>query len=400
MALLDANTLDNLRSIPIKELAERLGIDLGRGRSNARCFNSDAHKHGDKNGSLGFNERSNHFKCFACDVNGDTIALVQAVTGKEFREACEYLATLYGIQLDIKRLTPKADNVPDFERKTPYRAPSEPLRINNSYDYDIQPHSNIYQALYDLSDEPNANLKTWWGNRGLSKDLLKASGWRTVTPDTANKLMAKFSPEQLDAAGLIRDSYDIRKVFRTHTAITPYYDGDAGNVLYVRFRSLEPSNKTKYLAPKDGQTIIYRFNELYKYAVHYEPAKPLYITESETTALAISELANRQNKQVGVIALVGGQKNRHSLVVRELVYFLNGLDKQAVINIVTDRDKVGDIFYKALAESLYMAGFNPNNLVKWQEWPKPYKDAGDYLQTLEPNKRTPKYDTAINKRED
>ena len=400
MALLQAQTLDDLRSIPIKELAERLGIDLGRGRANARCFNTPAHKHGDKNGSLGFNERSNRFKCFTCDVQGDTIALVQAVTGKEFRDASEHLAHLYGIQLATGQVNAKPDKTPNYERKTPYTTPSEPVRINDNYDYDLQPYSGIYQTLYDLSDEPNQQLINWWSNRNLSSDLLKAGGWRTVTPITADKLLTKYTLDELDAAGLIRDDYDIRRVFKTHTAITPYFDGDANKVVYVRFRALEP-NRTKYLAPKDGQPIIYRFNELYQYAIHYEPAKPLYITESETDALAITELASRRAKQVHAIALVGGQKNQHSLVVRELIKFLDGLDKQATVNIVTDRDKTGDDFYNALASTLYKAGFNPNKLIKWQEWPERYKDPGDLLQALKrANNRTPKTDTTINKRED
>ena len=398
MPLLQAQTLDNLRSIPIKDLAERLGIELGRGRSNAKCFNTAAHKHGDKNGSLGFNERSNRFKCFACEVQGDTIALVQAITGKEFREACEHLADLYGIQATVERFNAKPDKTPDYDRKTPYTAPTEPTRINEYYDYDLQPYSAIYQTLYDLSDEPNQQLVNWYKQRRLSDKLLQASGWRTVTPATANKLLDKYNLDELNAAGLIRDNYDIRRVFKTHTVITPYFNGDADKVIYVRFRTLEPGNKTKYLAPKDGQPIIYRFSELYKYAMHYEAGKPLYITESETDALAINELASRQNKRAFAIALVGGQKNQHSLVVRELIQFLDGLDKQATINIVTDRDATGDKFYNALASTLYKAGFNPDKLLKWQEWPERYKDPGDYLQATinKPNNRPPITDATIN----
>jgi len=381
MPLLQAQTLDNLRSIPIKDLAERLGIELGRGRSNAKCFNTAAHKHGDKNGSLGFNERSNRFKCFACEVQGDTIALVQAITGKEFREACEHLAELYGIQATVERFNAKPDKTPDYDRKTPYTAPTEPTRINEYYDYDLQPYSAIYQTLYDLSDEPNQQLVNWYKQRGLSVKLLKASGWRTVTPATANKLLDKYNLDELNAAGLIRDNYDIRRVFKTHTVITPYFNGDADKVIYVRFRTLEPGNKTKYLAPKDGQPIIYRSIYNYQTIAEYDGSRPLYITESETDALALNELGEI------ALALVGGQKHLDSLVVRELAHLIiNGFSPKLQINIVTDRDTTGEVFFKSVADALYIAGVPADNLNKYQS-DEQYKDIADQVKAIKTTER-------------
>lgn len=415
MALLEAKTLDDLRSIPIKELAERLGIELGRGRANARCFNSEAHKHGDKNGSLGFNERTNRFKCFACEVNGDTIALVQAVTGKDFREACEHIADLHGLTLDYSHVKAKPDKVPNFNRKTPYTSYSEQLRINDSYEYDKLPHSEIYQAVYDVSDEPSRELIDWMHQRGYSDELLQASGWRTVGSNTIEALLQSYSEAELTDAGIIwRDEAgELRHTLHTHTVVTPYFNGELEaiatgqqpSVLYIRFRTLNPSSKAKYLAPRGSQPIIYGFDELYRYAIHYGATPPLYITESETDALAIRELASRRGKRVYAVALTGGQKNQHSLVLRELTHVLSSIDKQAVINIVTDRDKTGEAFFNAVASTLYKAGFNADNLIKWQEWHEGFKDVGEHLQAISrPSKRasnrTDAPDKTSNKRED
>lgn len=414
MALLEAKTLEDLRSIPIKELAERLGIELGRGRANARCFNSEAHKHGDKNGSLGFNERANRFKCFACEVNGDTIALVQAVTGKDFREACEHIADLHGLTLDYSHVKAKPDKTPNFNRATPYTAYSEPIRINDVYEYDALPHSDIYQALYDASDEPSRELKDWWSGRGYSDGLLEASGWRSVGQHTIDKMLEMHSEADLTASGLIwRDNGQLRHVFNTHTVITPYFNGELESavtgqrpsVLYVRFRTLNTTVRAKYLAPRGTQPIIYGFDELYRYALHYGATPPLFITESETDALAIRELARRQGKHAYAVALTGGQKSQHSLVVRELAHVLSGLDKAAVINIVTDRDATGEVFFNAVASTLYKVGFNADNLIKWQEWHEGFKDVGEHLQAISrPSKRasnrTDAPDKTSNKRED
>lgn len=410
MALLEAKTLDDLRSIPIKELAERLGVELGRGRANARCFNTDAHKHGDKNGSLGFNERTNRYKCFACDVNGDGIALTQAITGKDFRQACEHIADIYGLTLDYSHSKAKPDKTPNYSRKTPYTAYNEPIRINDSYEYDKLPHSAIYQALYDVSDEPSQELTEWWYNRGFSDALLEASGWRTVGSHTIDKLLESYSEADLTDAGLVwRDNGQLRHVLTSHTVVTPYFNGELEaavtgrrpSVLYIRFRALGDGVKAKYLAPRGTQPIIYGFDELYRYAIHYGATPPLYITESESDALAIRELASRQSKHAYAVALTGGQKSQHSLVVRELAHVLSGLDKAAVINIVTDRDATGEVFFNAVASTLYKAGFNADNLIKWQEWHERCKDVGEHLQALnKPSNRTDAPDITSNKRED
>ena len=410
MALLEAKTLDELRSIPIRELAERLGVELGRGRANARCFNAEAHKHGDKNGSLGFDERANRFKCFTCGVGGDAIALVQAVSGKDFREACEHIADLHGLTLDYSHVKAKPDKTPNFNRATPYTAYNEPIRINSVYEYDALPHSNIYQALYDASDEPSRELTEWWSGRGYSDELLEASGWRSVSQHTIDKMLEMHGEAELTASGLIwRDNGQLRHVFNTHTVITPYFNGEldkvvAGqrpSVLYVRSRTLSTTVKAKYLAPKGTQPIVYGFDELYKYAIHYGATPPLFITESETDALAIRELASRQGKTVYAVALVGGQKNQHSLVLRELTHVLSSIDKQAVINIVTDRDKTGEAFFNAVASTLYKAGFNADNLIKWQEWHEGFKDVGEHLQALaRASNRTVKPDNKISNSKD
>lgn len=78
MTRLKDDTIERLKGLDIKDVAERLGVELPRGNGNARCFNQEAHANGDRHGSLGFNTRSNTFKCFACGISGDTIALVMA----------------------------------------------------------------------------------------------------------------------------------------------------------------------------------------------------------------------------------------------------------------------------------------------------------------------------------
>ena len=76
MTRLSDDTINRLKGLDIKDVADRLGVELPRGNGNARCFNQEAHAHGDRHGSLGFNAKTNTFKCFACGISYDLVALV------------------------------------------------------------------------------------------------------------------------------------------------------------------------------------------------------------------------------------------------------------------------------------------------------------------------------------
>ena len=79
---------------------------------------------------------------------------MQAYKKVDFREACEWLASSYGIKLEGVEPRANNENKPDYENRRVYRDDTEPLRLTNSLtDYEAE-NQEIYQALYDLSDEP------------------------------------------------------------------------------------------------------------------------------------------------------------------------------------------------------------------------------------------------------
>ena len=75
--------LQKLRDLPIEGVAERLGLRVER----HKCL---CPFHDDHHASLSF--RNNKFKCWSCGENGDTISLAMKVLGKDFLEACRWLA--------------------------------------------------------------------------------------------------------------------------------------------------------------------------------------------------------------------------------------------------------------------------------------------------------------------
>ena len=100
-----------LRSLPIEEVAARLGIEVNRHK--ALCpFHNDHHA------SLSFNLRKNTYRCFACGAHGDTIDLVRHLLYKDFREACLYLSANTPIPILDMPLSPYTV-IPKKDLQTP-----------------------------------------------------------------------------------------------------------------------------------------------------------------------------------------------------------------------------------------------------------------------------------------
>ena len=75
--------LQKLRDLPIEGVAERLGLQVTR----HKCL---CPFHDDHRASLTF--KNNKFKCWSCGESGNTISLAEKVLGKDFKEACQWLA--------------------------------------------------------------------------------------------------------------------------------------------------------------------------------------------------------------------------------------------------------------------------------------------------------------------
>ena len=85
--------LQKLRDLPIEGVAERLGLRVSRHK--CLCpFHDDSHP------SLSFKVSRNTFRCFVCGASGGTIDLVMKHLGKNFKEACLWLADEHNIILD------------------------------------------------------------------------------------------------------------------------------------------------------------------------------------------------------------------------------------------------------------------------------------------------------------
>ncbi len=95
--MMERSDIEKLRSLPCEGVAQRLGLTVKRHK--ALCPFHDDHTP-----SLTF--KKNKFRCWSCGASGDSISLVMKVLGKDFREACRWLADEHNIILDEWKCTP------------------------------------------------------------------------------------------------------------------------------------------------------------------------------------------------------------------------------------------------------------------------------------------------------
>ena len=86
--------LNEIRAMPIEEVAAKLGIEVGRHK--ALCpFHQDRHP------SLHFDIKRNRYKCFSCGASGNVIDLVMRYMNVGFKEAVEWM-TNGSVQFEAK----------------------------------------------------------------------------------------------------------------------------------------------------------------------------------------------------------------------------------------------------------------------------------------------------------
>ena len=83
--MMEKYELQKLRDLPIEEVAERLGLQV-------RMHKCLCPFHDDRHPSLSFSVRRNTFRCFVCGASGGPIDLVMKYLGKDFLDACRWLA--------------------------------------------------------------------------------------------------------------------------------------------------------------------------------------------------------------------------------------------------------------------------------------------------------------------
>jgi hypothetical protein len=244
-------------------------------------------------------------------------------------------------------------------------------------------------------------LIEWWQNRGLTFDLLIEAGWRIQTPKTWAYIEKVYNDSILVESGLkTAKNGQIRRVFVEHNnVIVPLFNGTLESqvsrkqppIITLRARDLHDKERkdrgewsAKYLQPKDTELCLYNYNRLYEWLTLYNSLPPVYVTESETDALAFYDYMRLyEGKDAYVVALEGASKDENSLVIRELLKIFEIRGERPLIGVIKDADEAGDHLLTTLQRAFIKAGWHESKIRALCPWAElGLKDMGDYLKYM------------------
>ena len=328
--------LDQLRAeIPILELAEKLGLEIRR--KQARCYNTQAHAHGDKKPSLGFDTKTNRYKCFACGVGGSVIDLYMAIKGVDLKTSINELS--------------EGKFTSSFNYKASYHEARPPKKLAGEY-------SEVYErfSLFCSGEDKEATDYLTGVKRGLSKATIDKFKVFAVTDyqKTNQYLKDSFTPETLKASGIVNDKCNL--IFYRHKIIIPFYDN--GKVVFLHGRNLDGTHP-KYLNLVGIPKPIFNLENLAKLS----KGDRVFICEGVFDAMRLSQ------EGYNAVAILGVTDFRPE----EVEIF-----KPFEVVLALDNDKAGQDMSDEIAKLFTLQGKS----VKQKILPEGIKDITDYYLSL------------------
>ncbi|AUS95235.1 hypothetical protein CDQ84_10890 [Clostridium thermosuccinogenes] len=241
--------LEELKSIPVVEVAEKLGINVKKNK--AMCFNN----HDKKTPSLSFNTRKNYWHCFGCNEGGNSIQLVQKVFACDFIDACYWLSKEFNIPFGSeknKKLILKTKKL--VQR---HKSIAEKDNIN-------KPDIEVYEWLVNSCSLGTRAYKYLMNERKFNNEVIQHFNIKSIENPTNVFLNAKsvWGIDRLLKCGLAKISdKDIPVFIWTSSVILfPFYNLD-NRIEYLQGRQVG-DREPKYINLNGINTHIYNFNVL------------------------------------------------------------------------------------------------------------------------------------------
>jgi DNA primase len=236
----------------------------GAARHEGRCpF------HDERTPSFGIDPEKKVYYCFGCQASGDVFKFVEEMEGVDFKGALELLSERYGVELELEREDPEAEQ----RRKRRERL------------LELLARTSAFYARYLWDSREAAVAREYLARRGLSEETLREFGVG-YAPSAWNRVLdasrgGGFSEEELLAAGLAQRSRQSSQLYdRFRARITFPLADIRGRVLGFGARAMaderahasapapsaSPQGKPpKYLNTADGE--IYH-KGLHLYGAH------------------------------------------------------------------------------------------------------------------------------------
>lgn len=329
---------ERLKQIPVEDVAQHLGINVRR--HSALCpFHDDHHP------SLAFNVRRNTWKCYVCDIGGDSISLVSGALGLSFQDTCRWLSREFGID---------ADDITDVlrrvKRPTVKRSPTAPK---------MELDAEILEAIVDAAGLSQSARDFLFDKRHYSPDVVRQLHIGSVSDEArlVDFLLKRFPMKRLLKSGLLflKQGKPV-SYFHAPCLLFPYYDAE-GRLVNLQARYLgDPDCHQRFQFPRGSVTHIYNIGAL---PSALSDPTPVYVTEGVTDCIA--------HLSAGHLAVAIPSA---TLLKREDITPLIG--RRLVMT--PDNDAPGQRLYAKLVE--YLAGTGTS--VELKELPAEFKDYSEF----------------------
>jgi DNA primase len=240
--------------------------------------------HDERTPSFSVNVEDKLFYCFGCHAKGDAIGFVEQTEGLDFREAVEFLAERYGVQLELENEDPQA----------------EARRRRRERLLALLDRAARFYATYLWDSGEAARARDYLTGRGLSEEILRE--FRVgYSPSAWDRMLlgareGGFSEEELMAAGLAQrgrgggvfDRFRGRIMF-------PLADG-RGRVLGFGARQMGEGRGPKYLNTSENE-LYHKGRQLFGLDIaRREAAKTgrIVLVEGYTDVLALHQTGIRE----------------------------------------------------------------------------------------------------------
>jgi DNA primase len=270
--------------------------------------------HDERTPSFSVNVQDKLFYCFGCHAKGDAIGFVEQTEGVDFREAVEFLAERYGVELELEDEDPQAE----ARRRRRERL----LAL-------LDRATRFYEAYLWESGEA-ARARDYLAGRGLSEEILREfrvgyspSAWDRML---VGARQSGFSEEELMAAGLAQRRRGGGGVFDRFRGriMFPLADG-RGRVLGFGARQMGEGQAPKYLNTSEND-LFHKGRQLFGLDIaRKEAAKSgrIVVVEGYTDVLALHQAGIRDAVAIMGTALTPEQLAEAGRAASRLVLALD-----------------------------------------------------------------------------
>ncbi|HWQ52657.1 MAG TPA: DNA primase [Bryobacteraceae bacterium] len=223
------------------DIVQVIGERVRLRKSGAQRYTGLCPFHNEKTPSFTVHAGMGFYKCFGCGVSGDVIKYVEQIEGISFYEALKLLAERHGIPMP---------------KRAGYTDPDTRLRAAL-----YQMHEIAEEAFRNhLNGPAGTEARAYLARRGVAPEVAAQFGLGFAERSGRFLLrlleQRKFTPEQLEASGLVarRDDGSFYDRFRNRLMF-PIHN-ETGKIIGFGGRALHPDENPKYL--NSAETPIYK----------------------------------------------------------------------------------------------------------------------------------------------